>query len=258
MRQAATPAQRVALLRRMALVMMPSAYLRDRLLDGVGNIPRPPVIVPNCIDLIELPAPRVRENLILFAGMVVDQPGHRALGQKCAVATVRRRICQAGARRSPASTGSASTACSAWTLPSASVRAIAELLRHCADARLSAPTRRAGGQQRWPAPPSAVVPSCWLEPFGLVKRREEALARCCWPDPRRQQRGLARSRRRRQLYADPDCSEEIAAAIRSLGSATRPAVPPWRRPAAARAAKRLAGDVTLVSRGGKQWHRLSL
>ena len=86
MRQAATPAQRAALLRRMALVMTPSAYLRDRLLEGVGNIPRPPVVVPNCIDLTELPPPRPRENLILFAGRVVDNKAPDAFVAACATA----------------------------------------------------------------------------------------------------------------------------------------------------------------------------
>ena len=59
------------MLRRLARVITASDYLRGRVLDGVATPDRDPVVLPNCLDLSELPPPRRRERLILFAGRVV-------------------------------------------------------------------------------------------------------------------------------------------------------------------------------------------
>src|SRR4051794_7251172 len=86
MRLAVTPRQRAALLHRLALVMTPSAWLRDRLVEGVGAIPRAPAVLPNCIDLSELPSHQVRDNTVLFAGRVVENKAPDVFVAACAAA----------------------------------------------------------------------------------------------------------------------------------------------------------------------------
>src|SRR5262249_15146970 len=59
MRAARRAEQRATLLKQLALVMASSDYLRQRLLDGVQGAP-PVALLPNCLDLSELPLPRTR------------------------------------------------------------------------------------------------------------------------------------------------------------------------------------------------------
>lgn len=89
MRRARTPADRRYLIGNLARVATASAYLRDRLLDGIEAPPRPPVVLPNSIELAAVPPPAPRENLLLFAGRVVADKGADAFVAACARALPR-------------------------------------------------------------------------------------------------------------------------------------------------------------------------
>ena len=88
MRGARSPAQRGELLARLARVVTVSDWLRRRLLDGVSPAPvRPPVVLPNCIDLPAEPSPAsAREPLILYAGRLVADKGADLFVEACAAA----------------------------------------------------------------------------------------------------------------------------------------------------------------------------
>jgi glycosyltransferase involved in cell wall biosynthesis len=81
MRGAESPAERAALLRRMARVVAVSAYLRDRFLHGLGE--GDVSILPNSID-VPPRVRKVRDKLILFAGRVVHDKGADAFVDACA------------------------------------------------------------------------------------------------------------------------------------------------------------------------------
>jgi glycosyltransferase involved in cell wall biosynthesis len=92
MRGARTPSERAALLGRMARVVTVSAWLRDRLLEGVPGAARPPVVLANCLELAALPPrapPAGRAPLLLFAGRVVRDKGADAFVEACARALPR-------------------------------------------------------------------------------------------------------------------------------------------------------------------------
>ncbi len=87
MRGTATPAQRQVLLDRLALVVLASGFLRARLLDGVAPPARPPVVLPNYLDLALLPPiprPEARARRIVFAGRVVADKGADVFVDACA------------------------------------------------------------------------------------------------------------------------------------------------------------------------------
>lgn len=88
MRGARDPAQRGALLARLARVVTVSDWLRRRVLDGVTPAPtRPPLVLPNCIDLPAEPPPAdAREPLILYAGRLVADKGADLFVDACAAA----------------------------------------------------------------------------------------------------------------------------------------------------------------------------
>lgn len=87
MRQGRTATQRARLLARLARVVTVSAFLRDRLLDGVAGPARPPVVVPNCIDPDTLPSgPPIRDATILFVGRVAADKGADTFVAACAEA----------------------------------------------------------------------------------------------------------------------------------------------------------------------------
>ncbi len=86
MRATRTPMERAGLLRRLALVMTSSEYLRARFLDGLGPMAASVALLPNCIDLAELPPPGPREPLILFAGRVVPEKGPDMFVAACRLA----------------------------------------------------------------------------------------------------------------------------------------------------------------------------
>jgi glycosyltransferase involved in cell wall biosynthesis len=81
MRHAHTPAERAALLQRLAAVAPVSAYLRTRLLEGVES-PAMVEVFPNCVDLAAMPPPTPQKR-ILFAGRVVADKGADAFVTAC-------------------------------------------------------------------------------------------------------------------------------------------------------------------------------
>ena len=92
MRGAGTPAERATLLSRVARVVTVSAWLRDRLLEGVPQPARLPAVLANCLDLASLPPrapPAGRALLLLFAGRVVRDKGADAFVEACAHALPR-------------------------------------------------------------------------------------------------------------------------------------------------------------------------
>ena len=205
MRGAQTPAERGTLLRKLALVMTSSEYLRGRLLDGVAAPEHPPVLLPNCLDLTELPPPRPRERLILFAGRVVAEKGPDAFVMACAAALPLLpgwRAMVIGADRfrldSPETTFVQSVRAAAEQAPvsMAGYRDHPEVLDAMGRAAI------------------VVVPSRWPEPFGLVALEAMASGAALICSPRGGLREVAGDT---ALYADPDQPQEIAAALRTLG-----------------------------------------
>ncbi len=205
MRGAQTPAERAALLRKLALVMTSSEYLRGRLLEGVSEPVRPPVLLPNCLDLTELPPPRPRERLILFAGRVVAEKGPDAFVMACAAALPLLpgwRATMIGADRFRVN--------SPETAFVQSVRAAAE----------RAPVSMAGYRDHpevldaMARAAIVVVPSRWPEPFGLVALEAMASGAALICSPRGGLREVAGDT---ALYADPDQPQDIAMALRTLG-----------------------------------------
>jgi UDP-glucose:(glucosyl)LPS alpha-1,2-glucosyltransferase len=206
MREAATPADRTRMLRRLAGVITPSAYLRQRVLEGVAEPDKDPAILPNCLDLTELPAPRRRERLILFAGRIVADKAPDAFVSACAAALphlpgwVAEMI---GADRfsfhSP-DTGFVQMVRAA--AEGANVRMLGyrdhpEVLIAMARAAI------------------VVVPSRWPEPFGMVALEALASGAALICSPRG---GLPEVAGDAAIYVNPDNPAEIAAAIRALAT----------------------------------------
>jgi len=159
MRRARTPSERRALLDRLAGVVTVSAFLRDRLLEGVEAPPRPPVMLPNCIDLAALPPPVVRGRTLLFAGRVVADKGADSFVAACALALPQLpgwRAEMIGADRFGAD--SPETPFLRALRPRAAAAGVT-LLGWRPHGQVMAALAGAG---------IAVVPSRWSEPFGLA------------------------------------------------------------------------------------------
>jgi glycosyltransferase involved in cell wall biosynthesis len=206
MREASTPAERAEMLRRLARVFTSSDYLRRRLLEDVLAPERPPLVLLNCLDLKEIPAPRRRERLVLFAGRVVADKGPDAFVAACAAALPHLPGWGAeiiGADRfSYDSPDTAFVQMIRGAAEGASVRMLG--YRDHPDV-LTAMTRAA----------IVVVPSRWPEPFGLVALEAMAAGAALICSPRG---GLPEVGGDVAIYADPDRPAEIAAAIRALAT----------------------------------------
>jgi UDP-glucose:(glucosyl)LPS alpha-1,2-glucosyltransferase len=204
MRGATSPAERTELLRRLARVVTSSDYLRHRVLEGVASPERPPVVLPNCLDLAELPAPRRRERLILFAGRVVRDKGPDSFVSACAAALPH--LPGWGAEIIGADRFSFDSPDTAFVRM---VRAAAEganvrMLGYRDHPEVLTAMARAA---------IVVVPSRWPEPFGLVALEALASGAALVCSPRGGLREVAGDA---AIYADPDNPAEITAAIRML------------------------------------------
>jgi UDP-glucose:(glucosyl)LPS alpha-1,2-glucosyltransferase len=231
MREAASPTERGAILDRLARVITSSEYLRQRVLDGVTHPAKDPVVLPNCLDLTELPPPRQRERLILFAGRVVADKGPDAFVAACAAALP----------HLPGWSGEMIGA-DRFNFDSPDTGFV-QMVRAAADA---ANVRMLGYRDHpdvllaMARAAIVVVPSRWPEPFGLVALEALASGAALICSPRG---GLPEVAGDAALYANPDNPMEIAAAIRML------ALDDTKRAGLAAAGQRRAGcfDVGVIA-----------
>jgi UDP-glucose:(glucosyl)LPS alpha-1,2-glucosyltransferase len=204
MRRATTPAERTEMMRRLAAVVTPSEYLRQRILDGMAAADKDPIVLPNSLDLAELPPRRRRERLILFVGRVVADKGPDAFVSACAAAL-------------PYLPG--------WTAEiigsdrfsfDSPDTAFVQMIRAAAEGA----NIRMVGYRDHPDVLAAmsraaivVVPSRWAEPFGLVALEAMASGAALICSPRG---GLPEVAGDAAVYVNPDQPSEIATAIRTL------------------------------------------
>ncbi len=206
MRGADTPAERATLLRTLALVLTSSVWLRDRLLDGVPAPHRAPVVLPNCLDLRELPPAVPKEPLILFAGRIVADKGPDAFVAACAAALPRLpgwRAEMIGADRFRPD--SPDTAFVQQIRAAAAAAGVAMLGYRDHPAVLDAMTRAA----------IVIVPSRWPEPFGLVALEAMAAGAVLISAPNG---GLPEVGGDVAIYANPDQPMDIADALMALAA----------------------------------------
>jgi UDP-glucose:(glucosyl)LPS alpha-1,2-glucosyltransferase len=206
MREAATPAERTRLLRRLARVVVVSEYLQRRLLEGISEPARAPVVLPNAIDLSVLPPPSSREPLILFAGRVVAEKAPDVFVAACSAALSglagwRAELIGADRFRadSPdtAFTNRVRTDAARAGVGVIGYREHAFVLHRMARAAI------------------VVVPSRWQEPFGLVALEAMASGAALICAPRGGLREVAGDS---ALYVDPDDPSAVASAICSLAA----------------------------------------
>ena len=205
MRQSTTPNERASLLNKLALVLTSSAWLRNRLLDGVASPHRLPVVLPNCLDLNELPPPRPREHGILFAGRIVADKGPDAFVTACA--TVLPHLTGWRAEMIGADRFRVDSPETAFVL---NIRAAAEN----AGVRMVGYRDHPDVLDAMARAAIVVVPSRWPEPFGLVALEAMASGAALICAPRG---GLPEVAGDVALYANPDQPAEIAAALLALG-----------------------------------------
>ncbi len=208
MRCSTTAGQRTDMLRRLAKVITSSAYLRQRVLDGVADdvsrSTRAPVILPNCLDLAELPPPADKERLVLFAGRVVADKAPDAFVAACAAALPHLPGWHAqiiGADRFRVDSPDTAFV---QSVRLAAVAANVQMLGYRDHPQVLAAMARAA---------IVVVPSRWPEPFGLVALEALASGAALICSLRG---GLPEVAGSAAIYADPDHPATIAAAIRSL------------------------------------------
>ncbi len=205
MRGSLSPAGRARALARLARIGTSSAWLRGRLLEGVPPPARPPVVLPNWLDLAQVPAsPAERERVILFAGRIVADKGADTFVRACARALPDlpgwRAEMIGGDRFRP---DSPETGFIRALRPEAAAAGIAMPgYRPHADV-LAAMARAA----------IVVVPSRWPEPFGLTALEAMAAGAALLVSPRG---GLGEFTAGAAMTIDPDDAEALAAALRAV------------------------------------------
>ncbi len=207
MRAAGPPAARAALLRRLAGVACSSEFLVRRLLEGVAAPGRAPVVVPNWLDLRQVPpSPPEREPVILFAGRVVRDKGADSFVAACARALPRLpgwRAEMIGADRF--GPDSPDTAFLRGLRPQAAAAGVA-MLGYRPHAQVMQAMARAA---------IVVVPSRWDEPFGLTALEAMAAGAALLCAPRG---GLPEVFGDAGVAIDPDDPAALAAAMIALGT----------------------------------------
>lgn len=208
MRGAGTVPERLTLLSSLARVITVSAFLRDRLLDGLpAGSWLPPAVLPNAIDLAALPIiPAERDPLVLFVGRVVAEKGVDTFIAACAQALRALPGWHAeviGADRS--------------RVDSPETPFVREMRIAAADAgvRMSGYRDHASVLDAMSRAAIVVVPSRWEEPFGLTAL--EAMA-CGAALICTRKGGLPEVAGSAALYIDPDDPAPLADAIRCLAS----------------------------------------
>ena len=204
MRESRTPAERTAMLRQLARVITSSAYLRGRLLEGASNPARDPVVLPNCLDLTELPPPVTRQRVILFAGRVVADKGPDSFVAACASSLPHLpgwHAVMIGADRFRADSPDTEFV---RVVRAAAEAATIQVLGYRDHPDVLAAMGRAA---------IVVVPSRWAEPFGLVALEAMASGAALICSPRG---GLPEVAGDTAVYADPDEPGALSRAIRAL------------------------------------------
>jgi glycosyltransferase involved in cell wall biosynthesis len=204
MRMARSPGERAILLRRLALVMTSSEYLRARFLEGVDAAAGPVAVLPNCLDMAVLPRPRPREALILFAGRVVREKGPDMFAAACTIA-----LPQLPGWRAEIIGADRAGETSPDTAFVRAVRAAA----HGAGIEMAGYRDHPRVLEAMAAAAIVVVPSRWPEPFGLTALEALASGAALIVSPRGGLREVAGDA---ALYIDPDEPGSIADAILSL------------------------------------------
>ena len=203
MRRARSSAERTYLLGHLARIACVSEWVRRRLLEDVAAPARPPVVLPNCVDL-PLPGQAPRERLILFAGRMVADKGADLFVAACAEALPRLpgwRAEMIGADRfGPDSPETPFLRALRPRAASAGV-ALRGHLPH--GAVLEAMSRAA----------IVAVPSRWEEPFGLTALEALAAGAALACSPRG---GLPEVAGDTAVYADPAQPGALAAALLAL------------------------------------------
>jgi UDP-glucose:(glucosyl)LPS alpha-1,2-glucosyltransferase len=213
MRRARTPQERARLLATLAGIATVSGYLRRRLLADVqgdiaggGSV----AVLPNCVDLGELPPPGPREPSILFAGRVVADKGADVFVRACARALPALPGWRAeilGADRFGAS--SPETSFLAALRPQAAAAGVAMTGWRPHTDVVAAMARAA----------IVVMPSRWPEPFGLTALEAMACGAALVCSARG---GLPEVVGNAAVIIDPDDADSLAAAIVALaGDAAR-------------------------------------
>jgi glycosyltransferase involved in cell wall biosynthesis len=203
MRGARSVAERKRLLERLACVVTVSEFLRSRLLEGIQPIHRPRVL-PNCLDLREVPPSGSREDLVLFAGRVVADKGADVFVRACALALPQLpgwRAEMIGADRF--GPGSPETPFMRTLRPSAASAGVTMSGWRPHTAVLGTMARAA----------IVIVPSRWQEPFGLTALEAMACGTALLCAPRG---GLAELMGDAALPIDADDPDCVAAAIVAL------------------------------------------
>jgi UDP-glucose:(glucosyl)LPS alpha-1,2-glucosyltransferase len=213
------------LARRLACVVAVSAFVRDRFIDGLASPRKPPVVLPNCIDLESLPplsSAASRDDLILYVGRLVAEKGPDVFVEAVARALPRLpgwRAEMIGADRFRA--GGADTPLIRTVQAQATAAGIAMRGYQAHEQVLETMARAA----------ILVMPSRWQEPFGLTALEAMACGAALVCSPRG---GLPEVGGEAALYAEPDDPASVAEAILAL------ARDPGRRAAVAEAGRRRA------------------
>lgn len=204
MRGATTVAERINLLKRLACVVVPSAFLHDRLLDGIADPPKAPVIIPNSIDLTEFPPPRLKERLVLFVGRIVPDKAPDVFISAFAAASphISGWIAEIiGADRFNENSPETPYF---RTIQASAEGAGVRMLGFRQHRNVLAAMNRAA---------VVVMPSRWEEPFGLVALEAMASRAALICSSRGALREVAADA---AIFVDPDSVPSVAAAIRQL------------------------------------------
>ncbi len=207
MRRATSPAERARLLARLAAVATASSFLAVRLREGIAAPAAQPVVLPNCLDLREVPPPAgQRERLIVFAGRVITDKGADGFVAACARALPAlpgwRAEMIGGDRFGP---DNPETRFLRALRPRAEAAGVA-MLGYRPHAEVLAAMSRAA---------IVAVPSRWQEPFGLTAVEAMACGAALLCSNRG---GLAEVAGDAAVAVDPDDPRQFAEAIVALAN----------------------------------------
>jgi glycosyltransferase involved in cell wall biosynthesis len=204
MRGATTLAERTHLLKRLACVVTPSVFLRDRLLDGIADPPKPPAVIPNCIDLTEFPPPRPKERLVLFVGRIVPDKAPDVFISAFAAASPHMSGWIAEIIGADRFSETSPETPYFRTIQASAEGAGVRMLGFRQHRNVLAAMNRAA---------VVVMPSRWEEPFGLVALEAMASRAALICSSRGALREVAEDT---AVFVDPDSVPSVAAAIRQL------------------------------------------